>query len=190
MKTAILTRMGFTEDRSKRTGQEILWAEELRAFSCSEVSVAWPSEWNADPEDEVYFLKRNGIQRIVLIGYSYGGGYGVQKLADLAIKEGLEVPLMLLCDPVYRPKWLPGWKWLHSPRSLFPDGAEIKVNPKVGRVSYVRQEISLPRAHKVSLSPGTVLGRALTLEALHTEIDEAPEWRYMVREELEKLLKS
>ncbi len=114
---------------------------------------------------------------VVLIGFSWGAGWGAMRLARELQALGIEVRDMVLSDPVYRSAW-----WLLAWRSKFPSGhgqgkertkigllfraaccllwrlgqalpwlvPEIAVPDKVERMWVARQSQNLPQGHDLS----------------------------------------
>lgn len=178
MKTAICTFQGFTEDLGDSTGTELLW-QQLRPLASPDVLVTPPFAWDARTDRHAAFLQRQGIDRAIIIGYSWGAGYASQRFAAACGERGIAVPLMLLCDPVYRPTWLPPFFGLHpfAFRALLPGAAAIRIPRNVRRVAWVRQNLSLPMGHPLDVDPyATAVENAHLLPYSHTAIDQAPEW--------------
>jgi pimeloyl-ACP methyl ester carboxylesterase len=187
MLRAIITFGGFTEDLSRNTGTERLFREVIRKLVSVDLTCLDPRQWDARVEHMVAYLDRSGVKECAVIGYSYGGGYAAQKFAKACMEHGITIKLMLLCDPVYRPTWLPAWGFLQpfAIRSLMPKSATIDIPRSVEEVHWVRQTISLPMAHDLrnEWAP-TVIHPPQVLPYGHTAIDESPEWFRLVREKL------
>lgn len=178
MKTALVTFQGFTEDLGSSSGTERLW-QRLRGHATSEVLVTPPAAWDARTDRAAAFLQRQQVERVVIIGYSWGAGYASQRFAKECGERGIAVPLMLLCDPVYRPLWLPPLLPLLplAFRALVPGSASIKIPRNVRRVAWVRQNRSLPMGHPLDADPhATVVESAELLPFSHTAIDECQPW--------------
>ena len=186
LRRAVVTFQGFTEDLSRETGTEALYRDVIRPRSSAEMMTLLPVEWDHPPGKLVGALHRMGVPSVVVIGYSWGAGYGAQRFAAAALRAGIAVDLMLLCDPVYRPLWLPPFLGTLplALRALLPDSAVIRVPHGVRRVAAVRQAISLPRGHKLHLGPATASPLPRVLPYSHTAIDSAPEWHALVDFEL------
>lgn len=184
---AIVTLQGFTEDLSRNTGTERLFREVIRGFVAPDLFCLDPRQWDADTEAMVAYLSRSKVTECAVVGYSYGGGYTAQKFAKACLKQGITIRTMLLCDPVYRPTWLPPWGLLQpfAVRSLMPKAAHIDIPRSVQNVHWVRQRLSLPMAHDLRKEWSlTMIYEPLILPYGHTAIDESPEWFNMVREHL------
>ena len=184
---AIITFQGYTEDLSQNTGTERLFREVIRKLVGSELTCLDPRQWDANTEAMVAYLSRSGVTECAVVGYSYGGGYTSQKFAHACMKHGITIKLMLLCDPVYRPTWLPAWHILQpfAIRSLMPKAAHIDIPRSVEEVHWVRQTISLPQAHDLRFEwSQTVIHKPQVLPYGHTAIDESPEWFDLVRRHL------
>lgn len=188
---AIVTFQGFTESDSGPTGTEDLYFNVVRHFASKDVTTYQPRTWRSDTERLLDQLIRQRIHDVVLIGYSWGAGYACMKFAQLAPAWGIKVELALLCDPVYRPLWVPTWM---GPNPLCAGALmshkKIAVPESVARVCWVRQKISIPMGHDlIARSPATRIEAPRVLDYSHTSIDSAPAWHSMVRNELEFLLK-
>lgn len=189
--TAVITFQGFTESEHAPTGTEDLFFEVIRGFANKNVTTYHPRRWNSEIEPLLDQLVRQRIYDVVLVGYSWGAGYTCMKFAKLAPKRGIRVKLALLCDPVYRPLWLPAWMGANPLciRSIM-GGSKIKVPKSVARVVWVRQKISIPQGHDlVPLNGGTRIEAGRVLEYSHTTIDSAPQWWALVKNKLEFLLR-
>lgn len=192
MKTAIVTFQGFTEDLGSSSGTERLW-QQLRPLASAEVLVTPPAAWDARTDRAAAFLQRQQIERVVIVGYSWGAGYASQRFARECGERGIAVPLMVLCDPVYRPLWLPPLLPLlpMAFRALLPGGASIKIPRNVRRVAWVRQTMSLPMGHPVEADPyATAVENAVLLRYSHTAIDDAPEWHALALAKVSAFLES
>lgn len=188
---AIITFQGYTESESGPTGTEDLYFEVIRKFAFENVTTYQPRQWNSEIEPLLQQLIRQRIHDVILVGYSWGAGYACQKFARMAPEWGVKIPLMLLCDPVYRPLWMPAWMGA-NPLCLgsITKSPKIRVAESVARVCSVRQECSLPRGHDlVAESPATKIETAKVLQYSHTSIDSAGAWHAMVRNELEYTLR-
>jgi hypothetical protein len=100
---------------------------------------------------------------------------------------------MLLCDPVYRPLWLPPSVGLLplAFRALLPGAASIKIPRNVRRVAWVRQTTSLPMGHPVEADPyATAVENAALLRYSHTAIDDALEWHALALAKVSEFLES
>lgn len=185
---AIVSFQGFTETESSATGTEDLYFDVVRQFSRKDITTYQPRRWNTELEHLLDQLVRQRIHDVIVIGYSWGAGFTSQRFAKLAPEWGIKIPLMLLCDPVYRPLWMPAWLGANPLcfRSLLPKSTKITVPKSVRRVAGVRQKISLPAGHHVTHeSPHTHIEPFRVLEYSHTSIDAATEWFSLVRNELE-----
>ena len=104
--------------------------------------------WNANVEDIVENLwqhRRNGSQKHLIVGYSYGGDRAIKMCWALNRRNDVEVIELALCDGVRRWKWLPGvaastglgklvvppvvklvwWYWQHNPRWSLRRGLDL-----------------------------------------------------------------
>lgn len=191
MKTAIVSFQGFTQDLGSSSGTERLW-QKIRDFAGPEVTVLPPASWDSRTDRTAAFLKRQRIEQVIIVGYSWGGGYASQRFASQCAEWGIRVPLMLLCDPVYRPLWLPPFVGLLplAFRAMMPGAASIKIPRNVHRVAWVRQTKSLPMGHPIEADIYTTsVENAILLDDSHVDIDDAPEWHDLVVSKITKFLK-
>lgn len=188
---AVVTFQGFTESDSRATGTEDLYFSVVRKFAFENCTTYQPRRWNTNLENLLDQLIRQRIHDVVVIGYSWGGGFTSQKFAEMAPDWGIKIPLMLLCDAVYRPLWMPAWMGA-NPLCIgsLSRKAKIVVPESVKRVCWVRQKCSVPAGHDLRhASPATKIEPGKVLPYSHVAIDSAPEWHSLVRNELEFLLK-
>lgn len=184
---AVIVFQGFTESEAHATGTEDLFFDVIRKFARENVTVYHPRRWNANIEPLLDQLVRQRIHDVIVVGYSWGAGFAAQKFAHLAPDWGIRIKLMLLCDAVYRPQWMPAWMGANP----FCIGSlskrrKITIPQSVARVCWVRQNISIPQGHDLQAeSQLTKIEPPVFLPFAHTSIDAAPAWRTMVRTELE-----
>ena len=139
--------MGFTQSWRYQTGQEKLW-QALHRVRIPGCLVLPPATWDSDPLAAAGFIDRNLEPggRVVLIGYSWGGGWRAPRLARALGECARTVHHLILCDPVYRSPWLPTWLPF-NPASLtrFP---KIPIPGNVERVSWFYQREGRPWGHE------------------------------------------
>jgi pimeloyl-ACP methyl ester carboxylesterase len=180
---AVITIRGFTEDDSERTGTDDLFWDVIRKFAGREVTTIHPINWNANMDHLVSTLERYSIDKVIMVSYSWGAGYGAMKLAKKLKKTKINIISMLLCDPVYRPTWVPAWMGVLPFIPALNPLRKIRVPANVAKVRWVRQFISLPQAHNLL---GINIHDPLVLNYSHTAIDSSREWRHLVNDELSK----
>jgi pimeloyl-ACP methyl ester carboxylesterase len=184
---AIVQFQGHLQTGENQSGMEDLHFQVTRKFAHESLTVVHPRRWNCDLDAFMDMLVRQEIHTVILIGYSWGAGYTCMKFAKLAPDRGIKIPLALLCDPVYRPTWMP--RWLPAnPLNIYSIDRRTKIHlpPAIRRVASVRQTISIPCGHQiVPTLPHQVIHEPRVLPYNHCNIDEAPEWFTMVRNELE-----
>lgn len=189
MMTRIHTIGGFTETPGQETGMHGVYRQVVLPYEDRrDITVDAIRQWKADWKDIAAAAKIDGISEAVIIAYSWGAGWGAQRLAEFLSRHNIPVSLMILCDPVYRPTWLPscGFANLLGFRALIPNSARIKIPENVINVAGVRQNKNRPSGH-----PLLFRGKKLLLPLVnskHTAIDSSPEWSECVRRELQKLL--
>lgn len=183
--TAIIMIRGFTEDDSESTGTEDVFFDIVRKFANDDVTTFHPLNWNHDFDSMVRILDRYCIDKLILIGYSWGAGYGCVKLAKKLRKTKVNIISCLMCDPVYRPSWIPAWMGILPFLQSLNTSRRIKIPTNIKKTRWVRQFLSIPRGHDLD---GFNISRAKVLQYSHAAIDSSPEWRAMVKDELERLL--
>lgn len=197
MKTALIFINGFTQDYRNETGMEKLQRSMDRAFRHRDnVEVYEPLVWKEDMRGVAARMKRDGVTRVMIFGYSYGGGHGAPRLVKECLRVGIEVVFVGLCDPVARPKILgliplptEGIFSPPHPRSLTPF-ASVTIPAGAGCVEGLRQEQDLPKAHPVKWR-----GHKWELPKIdrstisHNTIDDSPEWVAFVLSKMDKYIK-
>tara|TARA_R110000868_G_scaffold162116_3_gene393108 strand:+ start:110 stop:700 length:591 start_codon:yes stop_codon:yes gene_type:complete len=195
MKLGIAVISGFTETERKSCGLDTIQRDLAELYKpAAQVEVYDLRSWKADMKGLASLMKRDGITHTVIIAYSHGAGYASPLLSRYLDEHNISVKSALLCDPVYRPQWLPRWTiaQLLSIRSLIPKSAVIKFPANVQSIKGVRQVQNIPRAHPVIIE-----GREKSWEVSlidrpsinHSCIDEAPEFRNLVFNNIAKILK-
>jgi hypothetical protein len=111
--------------------------------------------WNSDAEATAAQIAARKPRKVIVVGYSYGCGWGLPQLAQALGAWGVGVDLALLVDPVPRWTWLP-LKWLALTR-----WGVYRVPVNVGRVHYWRQVNGAPFGRRVVAGRGSgmVFGR-------------------------------
>lgn len=114
---------GFTQNIGRPTGFDKLWAKLRRAVK-PEVVLTPPLVWNTDWKRWANFICRTSIDQpeIVVIGYSWGVGYGAVKLANELKKRGdnYQISHSVFCDPVYH-SWMRPWRaFFNSSKIVLP----------------------------------------------------------------------
>jgi pimeloyl-ACP methyl ester carboxylesterase len=187
---AIIPFQGHLQTGQRQSGMEDLHFQVLRRYASDTVTTFHPRRWNSDLGMLFDILRRQRIQTAVLVGYSWGAGYACMKFGQMARERGVGIPLALLCDPVYRPAWMPRWLPANplNFRSVVKE-TKIIVPRAIRHVAWVRQENSLPAGHRLEKEAQLTqcIEHPLVLGYSHTEIDEAPEWFELVRDRLKIL---
>lgn len=188
--TGIVTFSGFTEDYRASTGTDDLHARVLVPFEGPGVKVYDLRFWDADTRGLAAKVARDGCSKAIVVGYSWGAGYASLRFMRAAQKQGVEVVLACLCDPVYRPLWLPTMLPANvlGFRALVPKSARIEIPKGVGRVAAVRQSVSIPQGHPLKTSPPTSVVDIKLHGYSHTAIDSAGEWFALVNREITQAL--
>ena len=187
----VLLIMGYTQDRAELTGQELLWRKLLYYIRTRDeldnITVLSPLPWNANWENVGNFLLRNVDKdsgyKILIAGYSWGGGWGATNLCKQLKLRGLDVWHLVMCDAVYRSKWY-SMSW----RSLTRN-PKIKISDNVKEVSWFFQTLNKPAGHKLVAtdSKKTIINNPVQLDVGHTYMDEQPEYQDKVVDLVKKI---
>jgi hypothetical protein len=180
---------GFTETEAENTGSDFMQRaldEQFRKDYDVEVYDLRP--WKADMAGLAELAKRDGVTHAIVLGYSHGAGYGSPHLCEELAKRKISISLLLVCDPVYRPQWLPRWTIAQALafRALIPRSAVIRLPKQVARVKGVRQRNNVPQGHQLRIGDGPAFDVTLIerKNVNHSNIDESAEWRELVAEEV------
>lgn len=184
---AIIMFSGFQESEKRQSGFEKGFFSTTRPFANDEVTVYHPRTWKTNVKNLLRQLYENGISEVAVICYSHGQAAAMD-FARLAPKYGVTVRLLLACDPVFRPTWLPReWWWqIFSWRAIIGN-PRIKVPPSIKEVYYVYQTIDSPNGDEmVAEDPSeTVIHTPVEIRLPHTRIDESPDWWDLVKVQLD-----
>ena len=139
--------------------------------------------WNADWKDVAGLVRRNSVQSgfrsVFIYAYSWGAGHGFVALSKALGAEGIPVDYCVLCDPVYRPEWLPTW-FNFSPRSLWGKPT-IEVPTNVGKVDWFYQTQNKPAGHEpVPLWASTHVNKGVQLVYPHAGMEDSDEFHQKV----------
>lgn len=181
VKRWIVCETGFGQDESRVTGVESLQDEVHRLCSCADTRCVLKS-WRDSPSSLAQRIKNRAggdeDPTIVVIGYSWGGYSSVLLCRELQ-KRDLSVEHLLLCDAVWRSKFMIGY-----PLSL-TDWLTISIPGNVRNLYSWRQTANIPCGAKIKLeepydektNQGTkhVLERVLP-HVTHEHIDEHREF--------------
>lgn len=186
-KRAIISFSGFQESETNRNGFEDGFFRIVSGFSKpDEVYTYAPRTWKSDVKALADQLRRQRVTNVAILSYSHGQA-ATTAFARYAYEIGLDVDLWIACDPVYRPTWLPRCTLAQivSVKAMLKKG-KIKIPKGIARTVYVRQEKDRPNGH--DLIP-TSIGQTVELGGVfhsygHTQIDEAPEYWAIVKDEL------
>lgn len=184
---------GFTETDREATGTDLLHREiERRWGRRPDVEVYDLRPWKHDAAGFAALMDRDDISEAIVIGYSWGAGYGSPRLCREILRHGIRIPLVLLCDPVYRPQWLPAWgpANVFGFRALFPRSAVIQFPAGVEQILGVRQASTIPQGHRVQIGEEEPFDVKLLRRTCltHTNLDSSTEWKSLVLETLEARL--
>jgi len=182
----IYTIGGFTETARDSTGLEDVHRCVIKPYANRhDVEVQPVRPWKDDWKGLARRAHRDDVQEVVIIAYSWGAGWGAQRFARELRRHWIKVRLMLLCDPVYRPLWLPSWGFanLLGFRALIKDSATIEVPDNVRDLRGLRQDNKSPRGHACRWGGRKVVFPKVA-NATHTNIDSSPAWEALVGDAL------
>lgn len=147
VKRWIVCVTGFGQSEDRLTGVEMLQDVLRRQCSCED-TVCVLKSWRDNPSSLAQRIANRCPDafdpEIVTIGYSWGG-YSTVILARELQKRGLTVNHMLLCDAVWRAKFITGY-----PLSL-TDLFTIHIPDNVKNLYTWRQSANTPRGSKIKL---------------------------------------
>lgn len=172
---------GFTQTLRRETGSEQLWSR-LRAHASAERYVMlreWRADWSAIAE---HLLRVCGPYPVIRVyAFSWGGGWGFIKLATELAKRGLVIAVVVLCDAVYRSRWMPDWAPI-NPLSL-TRWPKIRIPANVAEVHWFYQTRSRPRGHRpVARGKDTVIHDGIELDCTHVYADRAHQYHELARQ--------
>jgi len=185
---------GYTQGRKQRTGLSDLWLALHKKFTKPKVCIHPVHPWNAEWNTLARFMdvnseRSNGTKpKVAIIGYSWGGGWGAQKLAEQLRICGMQVNRMVLADPVYRSDWFVG-RWRSLMMGWF--APTIKIPSNVLHVQSTRQRINSPRAHDLKPnSPSTRIDRPIEdHRRIHNAMDESDIFKDMAMNAVKEMIK-
>ena len=151
VKRWIVCTTGFLQHEGDATGTEILQDAIHRLCSCADTRVLLKS-WRDNPQDLArrihHHTPDDSRPTVILVGYSYGGYTSVLIARELR-KYGIDVEWLILCDPVWRPRFLINY-WL-SMLDVF----SIRVPNNVHNLFITRQSFDYPRGAGIKLEDET-----------------------------------
>jgi hypothetical protein len=169
---------GFTQRVDRPTGLHDLWLR-LGGLYRSPQTVVELRAWNsnfAELAESIKIARGDCSPLIVVYAYSWGAGWGFVQLAKELRHRGLRIASAVLCDPVYRSRWING-RW----RSLWPFGEQtILIPDNVGMVRWLYQRENLPHGHRpVAIDQErTTIARGLLIEGVeHSSMDDCDQFR-------------
>ena len=175
IKKHLIVISGFLQSEHGHTGSSKLWR--MMGFLRNEHTVVSLREWNTDWKDYALKIARLANEDketpvIRIFGYSWGGGWGAMRLCWYLRANGLPVSSLVLCDAVYRSRWLTlSWKSLtRDPKIKIPDNVR-------GDVFWFRQRRDKPSGHTLIVAGKfTTLNKPVWLDLTHKAMDDSPEY--------------
>lgn len=178
---AITFISGFGQGLGRPTGIETMYdAAYMRYGHLPNVVIHEPWQWNSDWNAKAAFFARHintgnrpDRTRVITVAYSWGVGWGFQRLTRELLGRGVTVDVLVAIDAVYRLPYLPAWMWWLSPEALFGLG-DIWVRQNVREVWQFRQFTNYPRGRDCVAVDRyrTLVHDALELQCRHQEADD------------------
>jgi pimeloyl-ACP methyl ester carboxylesterase len=175
IRTFVVPITGFTQGPARITGQEHLWRK-IRLLCNDSATILPPLQWDSDWKAWAAWIARNADRldcRVVVLGYSYGGGWGAVKLAAALDLFEIDVDQLVLCDAVGRSRWkvpnflnLVSWDW-----------RKVRLPGNVLECRWYFQREAAPFGQEVvAVSDVTRLYSGVQLHVGHSQMDEAREY--------------
>lgn len=187
----IIVRSGNLQTAASPGSGCVRLFEDLNARFASRTVRVELEAWKDDPETTAAFVDRLSSDldppKIVLIGYSWGAGYGCVRLAKALRTRGLQVDAAVLCDPVYHSRVL-WWRALLA-RTLFRP-VTITIPSNVAEVHWLRQHVDRPAGHDlVAQAPKrTTIHDPQVLDVGHLAIDDTREFHSLALRTVQDVL--
>ncbi len=174
---------GYTQTQGRGHGVFRLSEAMTEAgYNCGVDRRVWYLKWNEDwrrwaQHVELIGLLHNEEVLVAIHAYSWGGGWGAVELAKELRRLGIGVRRMVLCDPVYRSRWL-SCRWRSLLRRDVPvlGAPTIRIPSNVGVVHCFHQTMNRPQAHRLLPDNGTTIHPSVRLFRTHEAMDDAPEF--------------
>lgn len=113
VKSAIVFINGFRQNVAPGVGLQSLYFEATRLWFDRRRDLVIHRTWDSDPEETAGLILSHEPEKIFVVGYSYGCGWGLTKLAGELDVAGRDIDAAFLIDPVTRysvQKWRSlGW---------------------------------------------------------------------------------
>ncbi len=169
--------MGFRESVRRITGIERIW-HAVRPSAGPAVWVIHPQRWNLDHRDLAGLIARNAdpSARIVIVGHSWGIGWGAMRLARALGRFGMEISDIVSADGIYRSPLLPAWLPLNPVSLGRMFRPRIRVPANVRRIHAFVQRRSIPSGSGFRVGPRTSVG-VTVVDAPHGRVDELDSFR-------------
>ena len=139
LRVFVVPIMGHWQRRHEQTGTRVLWRD-LRLLCTADATILEPKRWNHNWRElaEWIVAEAQGWFRLVTLGYSYGGGWGSQRLTEEVFNESRR-----------KLKAVEPWQALAAPVSRFGFGSRCPLNAlNVTRWSGSWRSIELHRSVK------------------------------------------
>lgn len=117
----------------------------------------WKSDWKKIAE-YYWLLSEYYLEPVTICvyAYSWGAGWGAMQLANYLNRNGMDIKVMVLSDPVFRhPKWYMRWQSLIQRDSSF--SPIIRVPTNVHEVFQFHQKTNRPMGHRLLSMNGTLI---------------------------------
>ncbi len=135
--------------------------------------------WDSNHRKTAQLIKASGAKHVVLVGYSYGAGWGCTQMARHLAELGLVVHQLFLIDPVPRYRFIPA-----KIKSLTRGGVYV-VPPTVRQVE-VWQQVNKrglfdPVGHEITWSKNTVVTGRTYIGSRQNLTLYAPPWNTVTK---------
>lgn len=182
---------GFTQNVGGDIGANKMWKHLHREFHDDFTAVLAPIAWH-QPMDHWAGFVHSMIEDaddpcIMIAGYSYGCGWGFQKISKYLEDWAINVRCAVLCDPVYRsPFYSLAWRSMITKDVPIVGwmAPTIRVRKNVREVHSFYQLENRPRAHRlVAMDPNrTTIHPRERLFKPHQAMDDHPDFHHKVHE--------
>lgn len=168
---------GYNQSEGADTGMHKLWRclGRLRSPDTVVSFREWNSPWDK-VANNIVICTGTKPQKIVVIAYSWGAGYGFIKFAKELALRGAKIKAAILCDPIYRGGNFLLWGLAYVPR------VPITIPWNVENVYGLRQKMTKLSGHSIIAEDDnlTKIHPFIERRRGHTYMDEDPEFHKMV----------
>jgi len=115
---------------------------------------------------------------VLVYAYSWGAGWGAMRLAKKLGARGINIRVMVLCEPIYRhPNPLMRWRAMSTVDLPFLPQPTIRAPDNVDEIWWFVQRQNRPSGHRIlAQSSETVIHEPVELHAEHQHMHQQKEW--------------